>query len=175
MVLKRRNRTTLELVGNSFIHIAARSRLALQMPEPCKEQIFRFDGSITFPVFSRRQCHNQRFFAKGQGCSGVRRAFTGGQSAHPERPKLGGKFRFWGNLRESAGKWGEIEDMFSSCLPGSEKLATAMEVCQLVYRQRGDLKVLKVRICIELCWLRVFNDEAQCSPIRPHAKEFRCT
>ena len=39
VVLKRRNRTTLELLGNVFIHIAARSRLSPQMAEPCKERI----------------------------------------------------------------------------------------------------------------------------------------
>ena len=33
VVLKRRNRTTLKLLGNVFIHIAARSRLSLQMVE----------------------------------------------------------------------------------------------------------------------------------------------
>ena len=31
--------TTLELLGNVFIHIAARWRLSPQMAEPCKEQI----------------------------------------------------------------------------------------------------------------------------------------
>ena len=39
VVFKRRNWTTLELLGNFFIHIAARARLSPQMAEPCKERI----------------------------------------------------------------------------------------------------------------------------------------
>ena len=39
VVLKRRNRTTLELLGNILIHITAGSRLSPQMVEPCKEWI----------------------------------------------------------------------------------------------------------------------------------------
>ena len=37
--LKRRNRTTLELLCNVFIHIAVRSRLSPKMEEPFKERI----------------------------------------------------------------------------------------------------------------------------------------
>ena len=39
VVFKRRNRTTLELLGNICNHIAARSRLSPQMAKTCKEQI----------------------------------------------------------------------------------------------------------------------------------------
>ena len=35
----RRNQTIADLLGNVFIHIAARSWLSLQKAEPCKEQI----------------------------------------------------------------------------------------------------------------------------------------
>ena len=38
VVLKRRTQTTLKLLGNVFIHIAARSRLSLKMVQPCKER-----------------------------------------------------------------------------------------------------------------------------------------
>ena len=34
--------------------------------------------------------------------------------------------RVWGNVRESSGKQGKIEEIFSSCPPGCEKLATAL-------------------------------------------------
>ena len=39
VVLKRKDWTTLERLGNVFIHIAARSRLSLQMAEPREELI----------------------------------------------------------------------------------------------------------------------------------------
>ena len=39
VVLKRRNQTTLEMLGNIFNHISARLRLSPQMVEPCKERI----------------------------------------------------------------------------------------------------------------------------------------
>ena len=38
-VVLKRNWTIVELLGNVFIHIAGRSRLSLQMEEPCKEWI----------------------------------------------------------------------------------------------------------------------------------------
>ena len=39
VVLRRRNRTIIDLIGNVFIHNGARSRLSPQMAEPCKERI----------------------------------------------------------------------------------------------------------------------------------------
>ena len=39
VVLRRRNQTKIDLLGNIFIHNAATSRLSLQMVEPRKEQI----------------------------------------------------------------------------------------------------------------------------------------
>ena len=39
VVLRRRNWTIIDLLGNVFIHNAARSRLSPQMVKPCKERI----------------------------------------------------------------------------------------------------------------------------------------
>ena len=40
VVLRRRNRTIIDLLGKVFIHNAARSRLSLQMAKPCKERLW---------------------------------------------------------------------------------------------------------------------------------------
>ena len=42
VVLRRRNRTIINLFGNIFFHNAARSKLSPQMAEPCKEHILVF-------------------------------------------------------------------------------------------------------------------------------------
>ena len=39
VVLKRTNLTSINLLGNVFIHITARSRLSPQMAEPCEERM----------------------------------------------------------------------------------------------------------------------------------------
>ena len=39
VILKRRNQTTLKLLGNVFIHVAASSKLSLHMAELCKKRI----------------------------------------------------------------------------------------------------------------------------------------
>ena len=43
VVLKRGNRTTIELLGIVFIHIAAGSKLSPEMAEPYKEQMMYND------------------------------------------------------------------------------------------------------------------------------------
>ena len=40
VVLRRRNQTIIDLLGNVFIHNAARSNLSPQMAKPCKERFF---------------------------------------------------------------------------------------------------------------------------------------
>ena len=47
MILRRRNRTIIDLLGNIFIHNAARSRLSPQRVELCKEQIELFSTGST--------------------------------------------------------------------------------------------------------------------------------
>ena len=51
-----------------------------------------------------------------------------GWTSHPPgRPQWGKKMKkIWGKMREPTGKWGKIEEMFFSCPPGSERLATAL-------------------------------------------------
>ena len=34
--------------------------------------------------------------------------------------------KIWGKIREAIGKWGKIEELFLSCPPGSERLATVL-------------------------------------------------
>ena len=55
-------------------------------------------------------------------------SLPGWASRPPGRPKWVRKFirKDWGKIREHAGKWGKIEELFLSCPPGSERLATAL-------------------------------------------------
>ena len=46
MILGRRNRTIIDLLGNVFIHYAARSRLSTKMAKACKERILNSLGFI---------------------------------------------------------------------------------------------------------------------------------
>ena len=94
LVLKRTNRTIVELLGNIFIHIAARSRLSLQMAESCKERIaipwsvsnrtvqsfvntpilkwhyLRFTIHLFRPQLGTfRKCKCMPFFQRASGCS----------------------------------------------------------------------------------------------------------
>ena len=58
--------------------------------------------------------------------SSTARGFPGGRAAHLEDQNEEEIKKFWGKLREPTGKWGKIEEMFISCPPGSEGLATAL-------------------------------------------------
>ena len=56
----------------------------------------------------------------------------GWASRPPGRPKWGEKMKeIWGKMREPTGKWGKIEEMFLSCPPRSERLATGLLMCSL--------------------------------------------
>ena len=57
VILKRRNQTTIDLLGNVFIHNAARSRLSPQMAKLCKERIPMFDYSVCKAVFPDVKVH----------------------------------------------------------------------------------------------------------------------
>ena len=53
----------------------------------------------------------------------------GWASRPPGRPKWGRKWRkFEKKMRETTGKWGNIEEIFLSCPLGSERLATALVI-----------------------------------------------
>ena len=58
--------------------------------------------------------------------SGVARVFPGGRVAHPDDQNEEENEEIWGKIRDPTGKWGKIEEMFLSCPPGSERLATAL-------------------------------------------------
>ena len=56
--------------------------------------------------------------------SGIARVFP---VCPPGRTKMWKKIKkIWGKMREPTGKWGQIEEIFLSCPPGSERLATAL-------------------------------------------------
>ena len=50
----------------------------------------------------------------------------GWASRPPGRPKWGKWRKFWGKMRETMGKWGNIEEIFLSCPLRSERMATAL-------------------------------------------------
>ena len=49
-VLRRRNRTIIDMLGNVFIQNGARLRLSLQMAKPCKKRISRWPLIMVIPV-----------------------------------------------------------------------------------------------------------------------------
>ena len=54
-------------------------------------------------------------------------ALSGGATRPPGKTKMRKKMKkLWAKMRETVAKWGKIEEMFLSCPPGSERLATAL-------------------------------------------------
>ena len=93
VVLRRRNRTIIDLLGNVFIHKAARSRLSPQMVEPCKEQgrsqpltpgWARTEHFLNLSSFSCSFYHCSSNFPHFLPYFGL----PGGRIAHPGRPWL---------------------------------------------------------------------------------------
>ena len=90
-----------------------------QIPGALKVQVSRllcntqWNLKVCYNVSSQIQWRNQ--------------GLPGWASCPPGRPKWGRKWRkFEQKMREPMGKWGRIEEMFLSCPPESEGLATAL-------------------------------------------------
>ena len=68
-------------------------------------------------------------------CSGVARPFPGGWAAQPEaqneEENEENLRKIEGNYKKYTGKLGNIEEMFLSCPPRSERLATALFLLHL--------------------------------------------
>ena len=67
-----------------------------------------------------------------QLASGIARAFPGGRAAHPkDQNEEENEKKIKEKLREATGKWGKIKEIILSCPPGSERLATALQLAIL--------------------------------------------